>query len=69
MPHFTQMQLPIRLPSLIVISFHVLSLALAKQTLTMFVNIAKAIIYVTNFAINKNRLAEAISQKKMFQFL
>ena len=69
MPNFIQMQLPIRLPSLIVISFHVLSLALAKETLTMLVNIAMAIIYVTNFAINKNKLAEAIFEKKMFQFL
>ena len=69
MPHFTQIQLPIRLPSLIVISFHVLSLALAKQTLTMLVNIAMAMIFVKNFAINKNRLADAMFEKIMFQFV
>ena len=63
------MQLPIRLPSLIVISFHVLSLALAKQTLTMLVNIAMAMIFVKNFAINKNRLADAMFEKIMFQFV
>ena len=69
--HFIQIlcyrYLPSRLPSLIVTSFQVFSLALAKQTLTMFVNIAMAIIYFRNFAINKNRLAEAIFEKKLFQ--
>ena len=67
MNHFIQIYLPSRLPSLIVISFQVLSLAFAKQTLMMLVNIAMEIIYFRNFAINKNRLAEGIFEKKIFQ--
>ena len=67
--HFIQIYLPGVLPSLILTSFQVLSLALVKLTLMMFVNIAMTKVYVKNFAINKNRLVEAISEKKMFQFL
>ena len=67
--HFIRIHLPNSLvrTSLALICFQVLSSALAKQKLMMFVKMEMAIMYVRHFVINKNVLAAAIFEKKMFK--